>query len=438
MILTGDHASADELARFRTEAEAVAALAHPNVVQVYEVGEHQGRPYFSLEFCAGGSLADRLNGTPLPPREAARLVETVARAIQHAHGRGLVHRDLKPANVLMAADGTPKVTDFGLAKRVGADQGRTATGAVLGTPSYMAPEQAGGQGKRVGPAADVYALGAILYECLTGHPPFKAASPLETLQQVLEHTPTPPHMLNPKVDPDLVTVCLKCLEKDPARRYESAEALADDLRRYRDGESIRARSYNMLDWVTRTLEQGHYDVQFRAWGTMLLGFAAVIGVGYAVTAAVIWRRPANLTAWLFLIHALQFAVMGVMFWRNRDKGLWPTSTAERQMWSLWGGFLVACYVTGSVSRLMATPGHPHDELTLYPHFATLSGLAFVVLGSSYWGGCYLLGLAFFGLALVMPSHLPWAPLEFGAFWTAALVATGLRLRRLSREHTGNG
>jgi serine/threonine protein kinase len=180
MILAGGHAGAADLARFQTEAHAIARLQHPNIVQVYEVGEHEGKPFLALEFCAGGSLAQKLNGTPLPPREAAALVETLARAMRAAHEQHVIHRDLKPANVLLAADGTPKVTDFGLAKKLD-EAGQTQSGAVLGTPSYMAPEQAGGKSPEIGPLADVYALGAILYECLTGRPPFKAATTLEGL-----------------------------------------------------------------------------------------------------------------------------------------------------------------------------------------------------------------------------------------------------------------
>jgi tRNA A-37 threonylcarbamoyl transferase component Bud32 len=244
MVLSGGHASADELARFRTEAQALAGLSHPNILQVYEVGEKDGLPYFSMEFCPGGGLDKRLAGKPLPPREAAALVRTLALAVQAAHEKGIVHRDLKPANVLLAADGTPKVTDFGLAKRLG-EQGRTASGAVLGTPSYMAPEQAQGK-KDVAPAADVYALGAILYECLTGRPPFLAATPLDTILQVISDEPAPPRSLQPALPRDLETVCLKCLQKEPGRRYASAADLAEDLRRYLAGEPIVARPVGTL------------------------------------------------------------------------------------------------------------------------------------------------------------------------------------------------
>jgi WD40 repeat protein len=259
MLPAGDPADAAEQARFRREAEAVARLQHPNIVQVYEVGAIDGRPYFTLEFCAGGSLASRLNGTPLPAAEAAALVETLARTVDYAHQMGVVHRDLKPANVLLLFRGrsqsgassapfcerplnelSPKVTDFGLAKRLGED-GQTRRDAILGTPSYMAPEQAEGRGREVGPAADVYALGAILYECLTGRPPFKAATPLETVLQVLHEEPVPPSRLQPRTPRDLEVICLKCLEKEPARRYASAAALAGDCAAFRAGRPIRAR-----------------------------------------------------------------------------------------------------------------------------------------------------------------------------------------------------
>jgi serine/threonine protein kinase/tetratricopeptide (TPR) repeat protein len=257
MIRAGSYAGPAELARFRAEAEAVARLQHPNIVQIYEIGECHGLPYFSLEFCAGGSLADHLHGTPLPPPQAAELAETLARAVHAAHQAGVVHRDLKPANVLLSFSGgsetrarvsdpplnefVPKVTDFGLAKRLDEAVGLTAADAVVGTPSYMAPEQAEGRVREVATPADVYALGAILYELLTGRPPFKAATTLETLEQVRSQEPVPPRRLQPKTPRDLETICLKGLEKSPRTRYASAAALADDLRRFRAGEPIQAR-----------------------------------------------------------------------------------------------------------------------------------------------------------------------------------------------------
>jgi WD40 repeat protein/tetratricopeptide (TPR) repeat protein len=251
MIRGGDHAGAGELARFRSEAEAVARLQHPNIVQIHEVGEAEGKPFFSLEYVEGGSLAQKVNGTPLPARPAAQLVATLALAVHAAHRQQIVHRDLKPANVLLTPDGQPKVTDFGLAKRLDRGPGQTESGAVLGTPSYMAPEQAGGQGTAVGPLADVYALGAILYELLTGRPPFKAETPFDTLQQVVGEEPVAPSRLNARVPADLETVCLKCLQKEPGKRYAGAEALAQDLRRFLDDTPILARPVGRLERLGR-------------------------------------------------------------------------------------------------------------------------------------------------------------------------------------------
>jgi serine/threonine-protein kinase len=242
MVHAGAQASPAILARFRVEAEAVARLRHPNLVQIHGVGEQAGAPYLVLELVEGRNLAHRLAGTPQSLAWAAGLVETLARAIHAAHEQGVVHRDLTPANVLLTAEGIPKITDFGLAKLViGGGELRTQTGELLGTPSYMAPEQAASRHHAIGVATDVYALGTILYELLTGRPPFKADSPVETLRQVLSDEPLPPSRLRPKLPRDVETICLKCLRKEPAPRYASALALAEDLRRFQDGRAIVAR-----------------------------------------------------------------------------------------------------------------------------------------------------------------------------------------------------
>ncbi len=241
MISAGAHAGPQALARFRVEGQAIARLRHPNVIQIYEFGEYDGLPYFSMELAEGGSLSARLARGPLEARAAAELVRTLARAVHAMHEQQVLHRDLKPGNVLLAADGTPKVTDFGLAKLLDSDDGQTATEAILGTPSYMAPEQAHGRIADVGPAADVYALGAILYEALTGQPPFRAEGRRATLELVRAAAPVAPANLRPGLPPDLEAVCLKCLEKAPGRRYASAADLADDLDRWLAGEPTVAR-----------------------------------------------------------------------------------------------------------------------------------------------------------------------------------------------------
>jgi mono/diheme cytochrome c family protein len=240
-MISAGHLGPRAVARFRLEAEAVARLQHPNVVQIFEVNQVNGRPFFSMEHVAGGSLADLLARQPPSPRRAAELTATLARAVQAAHEGGIVHRDLKPSNVLLTADGTPKIADFGLAKRLDEGSAHTHTGEILGTLSYMAPEQAEGHKDLIGPATDVYALGAILYELLARRPPFQGATPLASLRLVLGEEPVPPSWLAPSVPRDLEAICLKCLEKAPGRRYGSAQALADDLRRFLSGEPVTAR-----------------------------------------------------------------------------------------------------------------------------------------------------------------------------------------------------
>jgi hypothetical protein len=253
VLLGGRHASASSRARFKAEVESIARLQHPNLIQVFEVGEHEGHTFFSMEYVGGGNLEERIEARPLPARDAAQLVALLARAMQAAHERDVIHRDLKPANVLVSVSsggeeewgvrglGIPKITDFGLAKRMDVTSSETRTEQIMGTPSYMAPEQAKGQSRQVGPATDVYALGAILYRLLTGRPPFLAEAAIETVRQVAEDEPVAPRQVQPTVPVDLETICLKCLQKQPAQRYESAAALADDLRRFLAHEPILAK-----------------------------------------------------------------------------------------------------------------------------------------------------------------------------------------------------
>jgi hypothetical protein len=250
MIHAGELTDSDALARFRTEAEAVARLQHPNIVQIYEVGEADGRPYFSLEYVGGGSLAQRAAGRAQPPAQAAAVVEVLARAVHYAHSQGVIHRDLKPGNILLGDDpsASPKVADFGLAKypTPAAADSPSRRGLVVGTPQYMAPESYTSPAT-VGPLADVYALGAILYELLTGRPPFRGTNAVDTLLQVRLLEPLPPRVWQPKTPRDLETIALKCLEKEPRLRYPSARELAEDLRRFQDGVPIRARPASLTE-----------------------------------------------------------------------------------------------------------------------------------------------------------------------------------------------
>jgi hypothetical protein len=276
MILAGQLASESDVRRFKTEAEAAANLDHPNIVPIYEVGEHERMPYFSMKLIEGSNLSQEIPRLVEQPREAAWLVATVARAVHHAHQRGILHRDLKPANVLLDAQGTPYVTDFGLAKRTEGGVGQTQSGAIVGTASYMAPEQAAAR-KDLTTAVDVYALGAILYECLTGKPPFQAATTLDTLLLVLEKEPEQPRALNSRLNRDLETICLKCLQKEPQRRYASALELAEDLERFLRGEPIRARPVRVPERLWRWCRRN-------PWLAVVSGTAAVALVATVVLA----------------------------------------------------------------------------------------------------------------------------------------------------------
>jgi hypothetical protein len=332
MILAGDFAGDEARRRFLAEAAVVARLQHPGVVQVHAFGTAPGgSPYFALEYLPGGSLDQKLAGTPLPPRAAAELVAAVAAAVQAAHDAGVVHRDLKPANILLTADGTPKVTDFGLAKH--GSSNLTGSGAILGTPSYMAPEQAGGGAKEVGPAADVYALGALLYECLTGRPPFTAATPLDTLLLVVSEEPVPPTRLQPRTPYDLETVCLKCLHKSPSQRYASAAELALDLGRFLNGEPVRARRPGLLTygrfWIRR-------PERIRDAGVILV-LMSLLAIPPALLQAY------RFSAWLRNVPGLYGgALVGLLFALGVVvvQGFVGLHLIARRLWAIWAGLVL--------------------------------------------------------------------------------------------------
>ncbi len=333
MILAGHLASAEHVRRFLDEARAAARLQHPNVVPIHEVGQYAGQHYFTMEYIEGQSLQDRLAAGPLDIDTAVRIVEQVARAVAYLHQHGMVHRDLKPSNIILDCQGTPHVTDFGLAKVIVGDSQTTASGAILGTPSYMAPEQAAGHSGQAGPAADVYSLGAILYELLTGTPPFREQSAVDTLLKVLSHDPPAPRSLNRHVPPALELVCLKCLAKSPEARYPDAQALADELERFRTGESLEVRppslpgrvrnwsrrqpalaarlavvgGFLVVDLLTRMLTP--QDISFHNRLELLLVLGAVAAVGFQQLLRY-WKHP-NLTcfAWGLFDQTLLFHVL---------------------------------------------------------------------------------------------------------------------------------
>jgi serine/threonine-protein kinase len=296
MIPFGALAGEEALRRFRAEAEAAAQLQHPNIVAIHEVGEHAGQRFFSMELVRGGTLADRLRPGPIAARETATLLKIVARAVHYAHEQGILHRDIKPANILLDSGGQPHVTDFGLAKRMDSEATLTFTGQVLGSPNYMAPEQASGARGNVGPRSDLYALGAVLYHTLTGRPPFQAESMEVLLEQLFNQEPVAPRLLNPNIPPDLETVCLKCLEKDPARRYASAAELADDIGRWLEGEPVKARPVTRLQRVAKWARRRPAVAALSACLAVVL---LIIAIGSPI-AAVQFRKQRDLASMNFL------------------------------------------------------------------------------------------------------------------------------------------
>jgi len=322
MILAGEHSGLRERARLRNEAQAAAQLMHPNVVQIFEIGEHQGLPFLAMEYVAGGNLTRTLRAMPQAFRWSARLTETMARAIHVAHQRGIVHRDLNPSNILIALDGTPKISDFGLAKFLVDDKGLSLSGVILGTPSYMAPEQVSGNGQTIGPGTDVYALGALLYEMLTGAAPFRGFTPMETLCQVMEAELVPPSRLRHGVPEDLETICLKCLDRDPARRYSSAEDLAEDLRRYQENQPVRAhrtsKCRQALQWTRRQ------PMAARLLGLCSLLLFTLLGVVIAYSLYVTEQNRVSERAWSRAIKLKNEIAI------ERDKFSYEASTARRR------------------------------------------------------------------------------------------------------------
>ena len=453
MILPGRLASATDLSRFRAEAEAAGKLKHPHVVSVHEVGELDGQPFFSMPLIEGTTLAKRLTEGPLLPREAAELLIPICRAVAEAHRLGILHRDLKPSNILIDHEGRPYVTDFGLAKRLWQDVGHvsnvpdhehvenvlhgeqatnlTATGAVLGTPSYMAPEQAAGQRGEVGPASDVYSLGAILFAMLTGRPPFQAASPVDTILQVLEQDPIPPRVLNPNADPDLELIALKCLQKPSDLRYATADALADDLQAFLDHEPISARSGHFSQILSRAFRETHHAVVLQNWGLLWMWHAVVIFLMSVLTNVLLLSgvksRLVYPGLWVVLL-----GIWAACFWSLRRRA-GPITFVERQIAHIWAGSMIA-----SAGLYVVEWSLGLDVLSLSPVLGLISGMVFLVKAGILSGRFYFQAIAMFVTGVVM-ALMPLWPIPdfrialFGVVSGLSFLVPGWKYHRQRRE-----
>jgi tRNA A-37 threonylcarbamoyl transferase component Bud32 len=393
MILTGHLASQEDKQRFRVEVEAAAHLDHPHIVPIHEVGEHHGQPCFSMKFMEGGSLAGQLQKTPAV-RNLITLLTTVCHAVHHAHQRGILHRDLKPGNILLDKSGQPHVTDFGLAKKVEGDSGMTRTGVIVGTPSYMAPEQAAAK-KQLTTAVDIYALGAILYEILTGRPPFQEATPLDTLLQVLDQEPVPPHQLNPAADRDLETIALKCLEKEPEKRYGSAQALAEELERWLQGEPIRARPVSPWEYGLKWVKRNPSTAQM---GGVCL-FLAAAALASLLRANALLVASLLTMAWFSLLY---FPLRWLA--RRRDENEWrgyAEATLRSEPVSVATALYKSTLWRSSLDWVVSVTCMAALVLSVFPTVFLLAKLVPYEVSSSIVGNSILWTLAVIGLGLLL-------------------------------------
>jgi serine/threonine-protein kinase len=414
-----------ERERFQAEAQAAARLDHPGIVPVYEVGEINGRPYFSMKYIRGTTLAQRLAEGPMPSREAAKLLVAVAKAIHFAHEKGVLHRDLKPSNILIDEQGQPHVTDFGLAKQISDEQSLTKTGAILGTPAYMAPEQAAGNRGQMGPQSDVYSLGVVLYHMLTGRPPFQGASPVETVLMVLEQDPVPPRMLNQHADRDLEMICLRCLQKPTDLRYATAAALARDLDAYLNDESISARSGRFAQVLAGWMRETHHAAVLENWGLLWMWHSLVLFFVCGLTNVLfLWgyREPDD--RWIyFLLWTAGLGAWAAVFWALRRR-MGPVTFVERQIAHVWAGCMISIGLLFPLESWLQL-----DVLALAPMLGIINGMGFLIKAGMLTGAFYVQAIALFATAAAMAYFPDYAHFIFGTVAAACFFFPGLKYYR---------
>ncbi len=444
MIPNAAFAASQDLARLRAEALAAARLSHPNIVPVYEVGEHNGQPWFSMQFIEGTTLSQRLMSGPMKPRDAVALLVPIVEAIGSAHRAGVLHRDLKPSNILIATDGTPFVTDFGLAKRVNVEEesmasgdmgsdiaNLTQSGAILGTPAWMSPEQAAGQTDSIDVATDVYSLGAVLFAMLTGRPPFQAASPLDTVLMVMEQDPPNIRMLNRAVDSDLEMVVMKCLQKPQDLRYSSAVALASDLRAWLNNEPVSARSSTIAQVMTRLFRESHHAAILQNWGLLWMWHSLVVLLLCLTTNFMQFQGVTD--RWPFVgLWVIGLGFWATIFWNLRHRA-GPITAVERQIAHVWGGSMIASSMLFWVESIMDRP-----VLEFSPVLGAIAGMVFLAKAGILSGSFYIQSAMMFATGLVMAaiehSDLPdFSVSLFGVMSALTFFLPGLKYYRQQRR-----
>lgn len=412
-----------ERQRFFAEAQATARLDHPGIVPVYEVGDFDGTPFFSMQLIVGQTLAERLDDGPLPQREAAQLLAEVARAIDHAHREGILHRDIKPSNILIGADSRPMVTDFGLAKFIHSDNTLTHTGSILGTPSYMSPEQAAGRGASSGPAADIYSLGTVLYHALTGRPPFLAASPIEMALKIIEHDPPLPRLLDPTIDRDLEMIVIRCLQKPPDLRYATAGKLADDLESFVRDEPVSARGGTLSDVVARWFRETHHASVLENWGLLWMWHSVVLLVACLLTQTLVWYDVKN-RLWYAALWTLGLGAWAAVFWAMRRQ-VGPVTFVERQIAHVWGASLLAIASLWPLEWWLNL-----EPLTLSPLLGVITGMIFFIKAGILTGAFYVQTACLFATSVAMALVPQFAQLIYGVVAAACFLVPGIKYYRL--------
>ncbi|MCC9601274.1 serine/threonine protein kinase [Stieleria sp. JC731] len=422
MILRGRLASDADLQRFMAEAAATAKLEHPGIVPVYDVGDFEGRPFFSMKYIAGETLAERVARGPMPQREAAELVSQIARAVQFAHEHGVVHRDLKPSNILISKDGSVLVTDFGLAKEVRANVDLTRSGMMVGTPAYMSPEQAGGRRELLSPATDIYSLGAILYYALTGRPPFIAETPVELVMLVIEQDPSPPRALRPGLDRDLEMIVVRCLQKPVDLRYASAGDLASDLDAFLADEVVSARSGRFNQVVARIFRETHHAAVLENWGLLWMWHSLVLFVACYLTWQLEYLGVESRMVYMGL-WTIGLGAWASVFWKLRQR-MGPVTFIERQVAHVWGSSMIAIGALFPIESLLNLP-----VLKLSPLLGVISGMVFVVKAGILTGRFYIQAIALFTAAILMSIAPQWGHLLFGGIAGLCFFVPGYHFHR---------
>lgn len=426
MILRGDFATAAERSRFEAEAKAASHLNHPHIIPIYEIGQHDGHDFFCMKLIEGESLAERLSKGPIEARAAARILVQVSRAIEQAHQQGILHRDLKPSNILLDNLGDAYVVDFGLAKQVNNRNNLTMSGAVLGTPSYMAPEQATGNRGQVSPSCDIYSLGAVLYHAITGRPPFLGTSPVETVMMVIEQDPVAPRLINPKCNRTLEMIAMRCLQKPTDLRYPSAGELANDLDAFLNNEPVSAGFGRFSQVIGNLLRETHHVSVLENWGVIWMWHSLVLLVTSLATEGLFWMNVSN-RIWYWLLWTVVLGTWATVFWLLRHR-MGPVTFIERQVAHVWGAAMITVLLLFPLEAALQLP-----VLSLAPVLAALAGMIFLIKGGMLTGFFYLPAIVLFASSMVMAALPDYAMLIFGFVSAGCFFVSGLKYYRRGKR-----